>query len=54
MKHTPDAPTPPRKRPYRAPTLVVHGDLKTLTQSKNGTNNDGASKPKTRNTGSQA
>jgi hypothetical protein len=54
MKRTSDASTPSRKRPYRTPKLVVHGDLKTLTQSKGSTNNDGASKPKTRNTGSQA
>jgi len=43
----------PVKRPYRAPRLIVHGDLKTITMAKKGAGNDGASKPKTRLSGGQ-
>ncbi|HZT76374.1 MAG TPA: hypothetical protein VFA27_06940 [Vicinamibacterales bacterium] len=42
------------KRPYRAPRLTVHGDLKTMTLSKKGTNNDGGAKPRTKLTGTNA
>jgi len=42
---------PAPKRPYRTPRLVVHGDLKTMTQAKKGTFTDGGSKPKTRLSG---
>jgi hypothetical protein len=49
------SPKPPApKRPYKAPRLIVHGDLRTLTQSKKGTSNDGGSKPKTRLSGTNA
>jgi len=41
---------PPQKRPYRKPTLVRHGDLKTLTMTKGGNRSDGGS-PKSRTTG---
>jgi hypothetical protein len=52
MKQTHDKPRPPAKRPYRAPKLVVHGDLRTMTQTKAGNSNDGGSKPNTRVLGS--
>ena len=44
-----DAPRPAKKRPYRVPTLTVHGDLKALAKgtTKAGTSSDG-SKPSTR------
>ena len=44
-----EAPPPVKKRPYRAPTLTVHGDLKALAKAtvKAGTSNDGG-KPGTR------
>jgi hypothetical protein len=49
------SPKPPvPKRPYRAPRLVVHGDLRTLTQAKKGASNDGSGKPRTRLSGSNA
>jgi hypothetical protein len=38
----------PKKQPYRAPALRTYGDLKTLTQAKGGSNNDGMGQPKTR------
>jgi hypothetical protein len=38
----------PKKRPYRTPKLMVHGDLKRLTLGKAGSQNDGSGKPKTR------
>ena len=37
-----------KKRPYRAPRIVVLGDLRTITLAKQGTKNDGAGKPATR------
>jgi len=49
MKRKVGAPQPSRKRPYRTPALVVHGDLRTMTQSKGRSNSDGSGKPKTRN-----
>ena len=42
------------KRPYKAPRLIVHGKLQTLTQVKGGTGNDGAGKPSTRMAGPNA
>ena len=36
------------KRPYRTPSLKVHGDFRKLTASKGGTNNDGTGKPRTK------
>ncbi len=38
-----EAPQPVKKRPYRAPTLAVHGDLKALAKGtvKAGTSSDG-------------
>jgi hypothetical protein len=49
-----DAPPSPKKRPYRAPELTVHGNLKTLTMSKSGRNADGSGKPRTKNAGGNA
>lgn len=43
-----------KKRPYRAPVLIVHGDLKTMTAAKAGGSNDGSGKPKTRLFGTNA
>jgi hypothetical protein len=43
-----------RKKPYKAPKLTVHGDIRTLTRTKAGTKSDGASKPATKASGSQA
>jgi hypothetical protein len=43
-------PNPPRKRPYRAPKLTVHGNLRKLTADKGSNKGDGG-KPATRNTG---
>ena len=40
----------PKKRPYRAPKLVVHGDLRTLTAAKGADKADGG-KPATRSGG---
>jgi hypothetical protein len=37
-----------KKRPYCTPELKVHGDLKTITMAKGGTSNDGAGKPRTK------
>lgn len=42
------------KRPYGAPRLVVHGDLRALTRVKPGTKADGTGKPATRDTGTPA
>lgn len=42
------------KRPYKAPTLKVHGDFRKLTAAKSGGANDGAGKPKTKSTGPNA
>jgi hypothetical protein len=44
----------PKRKPYRPPRLVVHGDLRTLTGVKGGTGNDGAGKPRTRLSGTRA
>ncbi len=40
--------TRPKKKPYRPPRLVVYGDLRRLTLSKQGTRADGGGKPATR------
>jgi hypothetical protein len=50
MTRTPDRPAP-AKRPYRAPTLKVHGDFAKLTSAKGGTSNDGGGKPQTKLSG---
>ncbi len=42
------------KRPYQAPRLVVHGDLRALTLVKKGSMADGARKPTTRASGSNS
>ena len=41
-------PRRPTKRPYRAPTLIKHGNLKSLTTAKGGSLGDGVGAPKTR------
>jgi hypothetical protein len=50
-----DAPQLTKKRPYRVPTLTVHGDLKDLAKvtTKGGTAQDGG-KPASRMTGTPA
>lgn len=53
MKRKLDPPAP-AKRPYRAPTLKVHGDFRKLTTVKGGTSNDGSGKPKTKSSGPNA
>lgn len=37
-----------KKRPYVAPKLVTHGDLRTITLAKGGILGDGTGVPKTR------
>ncbi len=39
------------KKPYHAPKLTVHGDIRTLTRAKGGNRSDGGAKPKTKTTG---
>jgi hypothetical protein len=53
MTRTADRPAAP-KRPYRAPTLKIHGNLGKLTAAKGGTNNDGSGKPNTKASGGNA
>ena len=48
MSHEKDSPAPAGKRPYSTPMLTVHGDLRTLTAAKGGTNTDNNGKPKTK------
>jgi len=36
-----------QKLPYSAPTLTIHGDLRTITAAKGGNRSDAAGKPKT-------
>lgn len=43
-----------RRKPYRPPRLVVYGDLRRLTRAKGGNKGDGAGKPSTRASGSNA
>jgi len=45
---------PKRKQPYRAPKLVVHGDLRAVTLAKAGNKADGSLKPATRVSGPPA
>ena len=45
---------PKSRKPYRKPTLKVHGDIRALTGAKAGTKNDGAGKPSTRVSGGPA
>jgi hypothetical protein len=42
------------KKAYRKPTLNVHGDIRALTQTKRGRNNDGYGKPRTKLRGGNA
>ena len=42
------------KKPYRSPTLTIHGDLRRLTQAKGGAKNDAGMKPATRTASSGA
>ena len=51
MTREKDAPRHAKKRPYRAPRLMVHGDLKAITMAKGGSSNDGGGKPRTRLSG---
>ena len=44
-KHAPDR---AKKRPYRAPKLVMHGNLVAVTRTKGGASSDGSGKPNTR------
>lgn len=37
-----------KKRPYRTPKLITHGNLRTMTLAKGGGLGDGGSNPKTR------
>jgi hypothetical protein len=53
MTRTTDRPAP-AKRPYRAPTLKVHGNFGKLTAAKGSTNNDGSGKPNTKLSGPPA
>jgi hypothetical protein len=46
MKSTETAPSTGQKLPYSAPTLTIHGDLRTMTAAKGGRKND-AGHPKT-------
>lgn len=36
------------KKPYNSPRLVVHGDLRQITQAKGGTRGDGSGVPRTK------
>lgn len=45
---------PKPKKPYRKPTLKVHGDIRALTGAKRGSRNDGAGKPRTKLSGANA
>jgi hypothetical protein len=47
-------PTKAKKHPYRTPRLVVHGDLKMITQAKRGIRADGGQKPRTKLLGGNA
>jgi hypothetical protein len=53
MTRATDCPEP-AKRPYRAPTLKVHGNFGKLTAAKGGTSNDGSGKPSTKLSGGNA
>lgn len=45
--HRPEPPTP--KKPYRAPRLITHGDLRKLALGKGGRRYDGWGKPSSKN-----
>ena len=47
-EHAPDSPTTAQRKPYRAPRLVVYGDLRRITMAKGGSANDGGGNPKTK------
>jgi hypothetical protein len=53
MTRKTDRPVPAR-RPYRAPTLKVHGDFRKLTTAKGGGASDGSGKPRTKGAGAPA
>jgi len=36
------------KKPYKKPTLRVHGDIRVITKAKGGTKSDGAGTPKSK------
>jgi hypothetical protein len=36
------------KKPYNSPRLVVHGDLRQITQAKGGSSRDGIGVPRTK------
>ena len=40
--------TPPQKKPYSTPRLVVYGDLRDITRAKGGGKGDGGGVPQTR------
>ncbi len=42
------------RKPYAAPKLTVHGNIRTLTRAKAGTKNDGTGKPATKAGGGNA
>jgi hypothetical protein len=42
------------KKPYRAPSLKVHGDFRKLTAAKGGGSGDGSGKPATKSGGGNA
>ena len=46
-----DAPSKPKKRPYRAPRLTTFGTLAALTRGKGGNRTDTGGMPKTRTSG---
>jgi hypothetical protein len=51
MSKATDNTEPQKKRPYKVPRLLVHGDLKTLAMAKGGSLGDGGgSTPKTKTT----
>jgi hypothetical protein len=41
-------------KPYRPPTLTVHGNIEAITRRKKGTKADGTRKPRTRASGGNA
>ncbi len=45
---------PKPKKPYRKPSLKVHGDIRALTRAKRGTKADGPGKPRTKLSGGNA
>nr|UXE46009.1 hypothetical protein Hi04_10k_c554_00008 [uncultured bacterium] len=47
-KSGPGSKDQPKKKEYRAPKLVVHGDVRRITQSKGASADDGSGKPHTK------